>query len=144
SGAANALCVAATRVGSPPVPFVGGADNPVEKFSSDGPRHIFYKPDGTPITPGNFSSTGGSILQKPDITAADGVFTSMPGFAPFLGTSAAAPHAGAIAALLWSHNPFLTAAQIRSLLTNTALTIGNAGFDRNSGAGIVMAYPALF
>ena len=143
SGARNAFCVAATRVGSPPVPFVGGSANPVETFSSDGPRHVFYNADGTPITPGDLSSTGGRILQKPDITAADGVYTSVPGFAPFLGTSAAAPHAGGLAALIWSYNPFLSPGDIRSLLTNTALTIGNPGFDRNSGVGIVMAYPAL-
>ena len=29
--------------------------------------------DGTPITPGDFSATGGLVRQKPDITAADGV-----------------------------------------------------------------------
>jgi subtilisin-like proprotein convertase family protein len=141
--ASNAFCVAATRVASPPTPFTGGAANPVEAFSSDGPRRIFYNPDGTEITPGNLSSTGGTILQKPDITAADGVYTSLSGFAPFFGTSAAAPHAGAIAALLWSYNPFLPPSAVRSLLMTNTLSAGNAGFDRNSGFGIVMAYPAL-
>ena len=49
--------------------------NPVEYFSSDGPRKIFYYPDGTPITPDNFlfSTNGGTTLQKPDLTGADGV-----------------------------------------------------------------------
>lgn len=143
SGATNAFCIGATRVATTPVPFVGGADNPVENFSSDGPRHIFYNPDGSPITPGDVSSTGGRILQKPDLTAADGVYTSLPGFSPFGGTSAAAPHAAAIAALLWSYNPFLSPAMMRTLLTTNALPIAGPGFDRNSGAGIVMAYPAL-
>ncbi len=32
-------------------PFVGGAANPTEVFSSDGPRKIFYDPNGTAITP---------------------------------------------------------------------------------------------
>ena len=41
----------------------------VETFSSDGPRRIFFEADGTPITPGNFSSTGGRVLQKPDLAA---------------------------------------------------------------------------
>ncbi|MDP9171422.1 MAG: hypothetical protein M3N54_12450, partial [Acidobacteriota bacterium] len=36
-------------------PFAGFA-NPVETFSSDGPRKIFYNPDGRAITPGNFRS----------------------------------------------------------------------------------------
>ena len=68
SGAPNAFGVAATPVASPPVPFVGGSANPVESFSSDGPRRIFFNPDGTAITPGNYSSTGGKVLQKPDLT----------------------------------------------------------------------------
>src|SRR6185295_8092293 len=64
--------------GAPPNP-VGPFPNPfnsankVELFSSDGPRRIFFNGNGTPITPGNFTSTGGSLLQKPEITAADGV-----------------------------------------------------------------------
>ncbi|HTL18950.1 MAG TPA: S8 family serine peptidase, partial [Patescibacteria group bacterium] len=143
AGASNAFCVAATRVSSTPVPFVGGAANPVETFSSDGPRRMFYNPDGTPFTEGDLSSTGGRVFQKPDLTAADGVYTSLARFSPFSGTSAAAPHAGAIAALLWSYNPLLTPAEIRSLLTGTALSTGSPGFDRNTGFGIVMAYPAL-
>lgn len=143
TGATNAFCVAATWVKSPAVPFTGGADNPVEFFSSGGPRRMFFNADGTAITPGNFSSTGGVVLQKPDITAADGVTTSVPGFAPFFGTSAAAPHAAAIAGLLWSFNPTLTPAQIRTLLTSTALDIEAPGIDRDSGAGIIMAPAAI-
>ena len=63
----------------------------VEFFSSDGPRRIFFHPDGRPITPGNFSSTGGRVLLKPDLTAADRVSTSTPGFESFPGTSPASP-----------------------------------------------------
>ncbi len=146
SGAANAFSVAATDVAnSPASAFAGGATNPVETFSSDGPRRIFFTPGGTPITPGNFSSTGGMVLQKPDITAADGVTSSaaIPGFNPFFGTSAAAPHAAAIAALLRSFSPTPTPAQIRTALTSSALDIEAAGFDRDSGAGIVMAFGAM-
>ena len=129
-----------------PNAFTGNVKNPVETFSSDGWRRIFFNPDGTPITPGNFSSTGGTVLQKPDIAAADGVKTTLPangGLNPFFGTSAAAPHAGAVAALLKSYNPALTPSQIRSILTGTSLDIESAGADRDSGAGIVMAVAAL-
>jgi len=129
--------------GSYPNPFTGGAANPVETFSSDGFRRVFFQANGTPITPGNFSSTGGAVRQKPDFTAADGVTTDVPGFVPFYGTSAAAPHAAAIAALLKSYNTNLTALQIRMVLTNTALDIMSPGADRDSGAGIVMALAAL-
>jgi hypothetical protein len=142
--ATNAFNVAATDAKkSYPNPFTGGAFNPVETFSSDGTRRVFFQADGTPITPGNFSSSGGAVRQKPDITAADDITTDVPGFAPFTGTSAAAPHAAAIAALLKSYNQNLTPSQIRTIFTNTAFDIMTAGVDRDSGAGIVMALPAL-
>jgi subtilase family protein len=140
----GAYGVAATQAGAVfPQPFNTG--NIVETFSSDGPRHIFYDADGTPITRGNVSSTGGQVLQKPDITAADGVgVTGAGGFpSPFFGTSAAAPHAAAIAALVKSADPSLTAAQVRSILTSTALDIQAPGVDRDSGAGIIMARSAV-
>lgn len=124
-------------------PFVGGARNPTEVFSSDGPRKIFYAPDGTPITPGNFlfATNGGQTLIKPDIAAADGVSTKTPGFSPFFGTSAAAPHAAGIAALIRARNPALTPAAVKSLMTSTALDIRAVGIDRDSGYGIAMATP---
>src|SRR5262249_33826752 len=55
----------------------------VESFSSDGPRRIFFTADSSPITPGNFSSSGGLVCQKPDITAADGVAVTGVGGFPF-------------------------------------------------------------
>lgn len=145
SGATNAFSVAASDVHNSPSPgyFTGGAANPVETFSSDGPRRMFFQPDGTPYTAGNFSSTGGVVLNKPDFTAADGGSTTVAGFTTFYGTSAAAPHAAAIAALLKSYNPALTPAQIRTLLTSTALDIEGAGYDRNSGSGLIMALAAI-
>ncbi len=142
--AADAFGVAAVDVStSYPQPFTGNQKNPVEKFSSDGPRRVFFHANGTAVTPGNFSSTGGVVRQKPDIAAADGGRTTVPGFDPFFGTSAAAPHAGAIAALIKSYNPSLTTAQIRSILTTTALDIEAPGIDRDSGYGLIMADLAL-
>jgi subtilisin family serine protease len=123
--------------------FTGGAANPVEDFSSDGPRRVFYNPDGTPITPGNLSASGGAIRNKPDLTAADGTSTTVPGFATFFGTSAAAPHAAAIAALVKSFNPALGPDEIRTALTRSALDIEDLGVDINSGAGIIDALQAL-
>ena len=143
----NTVSMAATAWSSAHVgtqPFTGFA-NPIELFSSDGPRKIFYNPDGTPITPDNylFGSNGGTTLQKPDLTAADGVFTKTPGFLPFYGTSAAAPHAAAIAALVKGANPSLTNAQIKAIMVNTALDTMAVGVDRDSGYGITMALPAV-
>jgi len=122
-----------------------GLANSVEVFSSDGPRRMFYNPNGTAITPGNvlFGTNGGTTLMKPDITAADGTAAKTPGFFPFYGTSAAAPHAAAIAALVKSANPGLTNTQIKNILVNTALDNMTPGWDRNGGYGVVMALKAV-
>jgi len=139
----DAFAVAAVGAAALAHPFTGGAANPVEDFSADGPRRVFSEANGTPITPGNLLSSGGRVRQKPDVTAADGVQVSTPGFTPFFGTSAAAPHAAAIAALVKSANPGLTPAEIRAALTSTALDIETPGFDRDSGAGILDAFAAV-
>jgi subtilisin-like proprotein convertase family protein len=128
---------------SGPYPGVFTSKQKSEVFTSDGPRRVFYNPDGTPITPGNLSSTGGAVRQKPDITAADGVSTSLVEFDPFFGTSAAAPHAAAIAALVLSGNPGISPAAVRSALTSTAIDIETPGWDHDTGYGIVMANRAL-
>jgi hypothetical protein len=144
SAAVGAFSVAAVKARTSfPNVFLGGDQNPVETYSSDGPRRVFYTANGTPITPGNVSATGGAVRAKPDIAAADGVSTSVPGFGTFSGTSAAAPHAAAIAALLLSLDSSLTPTQVRTALTNTALDIEAPGADRDSGSGIVMALQAL-
>jgi len=121
-------------------PFVGPT-NPIEVFSSDGPRKIFFNPDGSAITPGNFlfGTNGGTTLQKPDLTAADGNSAKTPGFNPFFGTSAAAPHAAGIAALVLSAKPGLTPAQVKAAMLNGTVDNMAPGIDRDSGFGIVMA-----
>lgn len=125
--------------------FTGGPTNPNEPFSSQGPRRIFFRPDGTPITPGNFlfATNGGQVLIKPDIAAADGVATATPGFQPFFGTSAAAPHAAAIAAIIKGARPSLTVQQIKTVMRSTALDNMAPGVDSDSGYGITMTMPAL-
>lgn len=119
--------------------------NVVQTYSSDGPRRIFYNPNGTPITPGNvlIGTNGGTVLQKVDITAADCGLTTTPGFITFCGTSAAAPTSAAIAALVKSAKPTATPAEIRTALTSTALDIEAAGFDRDAGFGIIRALAAV-
>jgi subtilisin family serine protease len=126
-----------------PYPGLFTASNKWERFSSDGQRHMFYNADGTALTPGNVSSTGGGTRAKPDITAADGVATSVAGFQPFYGTSAAAPHAAAIAALLLSGKPAATPAEVRTALVSSAIDLGAPGYDPVTGNGVIMAGPAL-
>ncbi|MBN8721355.1 MAG: S8 family serine peptidase [Acidobacteria bacterium] len=152
NSAVNAFGCAATPAGPASAGVTGPFPNPfsptnlVENFSSDGPRRMFYNANGTAITPGNllFGTNGGTVRNKPDITAADGVSTTLAGgLNPFFGTSAAAPHAGALTALLKSANPMLTPAQIRSILTFSAIDIEGNGFDINSGFGILDAVNML-
>ena len=141
NAAANTVSVAAVNVATAGGgAFTGGAANPVEIYSSDGPRKMFYQPNGTAITPGNFlfGTSGGTTLNKVDMAAADCGSTSTPGFITFCGTSAAAPTAAAIAALIKGNNPALTRAQVLAAMNTTALDIEAPGFDRDSGVGIVM------
>ncbi|MDQ6808697.1 MAG: S8 family serine peptidase [Verrucomicrobiota bacterium] len=162
--AANAFCVAAApafepfSIGEPPGPYQNAftTSSHFEGFSSDGPRRLFYRGDGTALS-SDLSATGGLVASKPDLTAADGVSTFTKGkngptgksssFAPFYGTSAAAPHAGAIAALLKSKFPNATPADIRNALVSTALKLkdaqGKAALAEDVGAGIMMPLPAL-
>ncbi|HEY2461439.1 MAG TPA: S8 family serine peptidase [Candidatus Acidoferrum sp.] len=129
-----------------PFPNAFNAGNSAETFTSDGPRRVFFNADGTAITPGDFSSTGGVVRNKPDITAADGVSTTLPpgsGLNPFYGTSAAAPAAASVAALVKSAKPALTQTEMRATLTGTAIDIQAAGYDRDTGFGIVMAWEAI-
>jgi len=101
------------------------------------------------------------IRNKPDLVAPDGVnntflgqviaavSTSIPqcqsdvSFPSFFGTSAAAPHAGAVAALLIQARPTATAAQVYTALRSTALDMGSAGFDFATGNGFIQADAAL-
>ena len=99
SATVNAFSVAAAPAADP-LPFdleAGDPPNPAgpfpgvftrqqlpERFTSDGPRRVFFEADGTPITPGDSSSTGGVVRQKPDITAADGVQTTVARLRPVL------------------------------------------------------------
>ncbi len=150
NGARNAISVAASPAGpaifsvsTGPFPNAHSGSNTVETFSSDGPRRIFFNADSSAITPGNQSSTGGELLQKPDITAADGVTTTTPGFIPFFGTSAAAPQAGAMMALLKQASPASSRSALFNAMVSSAIDIEAPGVDRDSGAGIFMPLRAM-
>jgi subtilisin family serine protease len=87
----------------------------IEQFSSQGPVPIFFPSPET--------------RHKPDLAGFDDVSTTLASFSPFKGTSAAAPHVAAVAALLLNKNPFLTPAQIQTALTSTADPIGTPTVD---------------
>ncbi|MBZ9612425.1 S8 family serine peptidase [Rheinheimera sp. MA13] len=59
------------------------------------------------------------------------------------GTSMASPHVAAVAALVWSHHPLCTNAQIRNVLAVTAEDLGTAGRDSSYGHGLVRTKTAI-
>lgn len=59
------------------------------------------------------------------------------------GTSMASPHVAGVAALLWSHYPQCTNAQIRNVLAVTAEDLGTAGRDTSYGYGLVRTKTAF-
>ncbi|MFY0570455.1 S8 family serine peptidase [Archangium lansingense] len=64
-------------------------------------------------------------------------------YAELPGTSMAAPHVSAVAALVWSARPSLTATEVRVLLERTAKDLGDTGRDPSYGYGLVQAKAAL-
>lgn len=143
----DVISVAAAAAGTDPaVPFPLSA-GVVEPLSADGPRRIFFSPGGAPLTPGNFLSTGGRSIQKPDLVGADGVTTSTAGFERFFGTSAAAAHVAAIAGLVLSASDaapspslvpvrFRAASAMKGILQGSSIrrtTAATGVFDEGAG-----------
>jgi subtilisin family serine protease len=82
-----------------------------------------------------YSSCGPNSSQlKPDFVATV-PFPSSWRTLPFSGTSAAAPQAAALAALVWARDPKLTAAAVRTQLRDAAERLGTAKEDSERGYG---------
>lgn len=88
---------------------------------------------------GAFQADGVAMLGQLGQSATVAVFALPDLYAAFSGTSMASPHAAAVAALVWSHFPGCTAAQIRGHLNASALDLGAAGRDEHFGYGLVQA-----
>jgi hypothetical protein len=107
---------------------------------------------GTPIlfdTAGNRLTTP-VIRNQPSITAPDGVDTTFfgqdldgNGKPNFLGTSAAAPSAAGVAALILQKIPTATNTQIYNALKSTAVDMNTPGYDLLTGAGLIQADKAI-
>jgi subtilisin family serine protease len=135
SGAANVIGVGAVR-------FNNGAKP--EDFSSRGPVTNYFGPVTGPAPAAPIPPTP---LAKPDLVATDGGATTffgqpVAGVWRFFGTSAAAPHAAAVAALMKQANPSLSPQQLRLALAATARPVGTFG-PNAVGAGLVDAYGAV-
>jgi hypothetical protein len=137
NGGEDVTSVAAIRYDSTTAP---------ETYSSRGPVTHYFGPvtgTGTPAAP----LASPEVLSKPDLTATDcGVTTffafEVGGSWRFCGTSAAAPHAAAVAALMRDADPSLTPAEIREAMAESAQPIGAFGPEA-VGAGLVDAVGAL-
>jgi hypothetical protein len=82
-----------------------------------------------------YSSCGPNSRQpKPDLVA-EVPFPSLWRSRPFSGTSAAAPQAAGLAALLWSKKPSWTAGRVRAALLDAACDLGPPGHDCETGFG---------
>lgn len=130
ASANGALTVAASPYGTPTAP---------ETFSARGPVTRRFDVNGSPLAVPE-------VRQKPNLAGPDGVTTSVPGFAPFLGTSAAAPAAAGIAALILSAKPALGVDELYAIMTNPANALdcpaaGNP--DTDCGVGFLLADRAV-
>lgn len=115
---------------SPPVP---------EGFTSVGGTPILFNADGTRKAAPEFRN-------QPRITAPDGTNTTFfgndrdgDGLPNFSGTSAAAPHAAALAALQLQADPSLTPSDVYAAQEGGAVDMEASGFDYRTGYGLVDA-----
>ncbi|NPD88215.1 MAG: S8 family serine peptidase [Asgard group archaeon] len=75
-----------------------------------------------------------------------GIYSTYPGnsYVSWDGTSMATPHVSGLAALLLSQYPSYTSDQIEQLIMNTAVDLGDPGFDISFGWGRIDASTAIF
>jgi len=153
-GAAGAAAVGAAFFAD--TPLCGITPARLEAFSSFG---------GTPIL---FDSSGNRLAmpvvrQKPDFVAPDGTNTTFFGFAlpagfdtstvpqcannaslpNYFGTSAAAPHAAGLAALMLQANSSMTPGDVYTAMRFTAKAMVNPSPDLATGYGMLQAGPAV-
>jgi Subtilase family len=90
---------------------------------------------------GYFSNAGSYVdLAAPGV----GILSTVPGgYASYNGTSMAAPHVAALAALLLAKKPGLTPDQVQQAMELTAVDLGSRGKDKDYGYGRIDAVAAL-
>jgi len=149
ANAAGAEAVAAAFYGD--TPEFGTTPAEVESFSAAGGVPIVFDSNGRRLP-------APEIRNKPEIAAPDGINTTFfgsadiepDGFPNFFGTSAAAPHAAATAALLLQAYPSLMPNEVYAALERTAQDMDDPfipgfddGFDFATGWGLIRADLAL-
>ena len=117
---------------------VGATDytNSVTGYSNKGTGLDLVAPGGDLSKDQNSDGYGDGVLQETRIN-------NQWGYWFFEGTSMASPHVAAIAAMLIASQTATTPDEVRTVLTATALDLGEEGPDFVSGHGLVQAYDAL-
>jgi hypothetical protein len=154
SGAAGAATVGAAAFYR--TPGCGITTAVLESYSARGGSPVLFDTTGTRLatqvvrTKPNFVGPdgGNDTFLGFKITAGEDTSTvaqcaNNASYPNFFGTSAAAPHAAGIAALMLQANSNLTPAQIYGALQKSALPMGSITPDFNSGYGFIQADAAL-
>ena len=158
AAAPAAFTLAAADFASTPQCNAGLTEAIVEEFSSRGNSPLLFDSKGNAIH---------IVPNKPDATSIDGISTSFFGSIDplaafrsfkdsacdltteyrFYGTSAAAPNAAAVAALIKQDNPDITPEELYKVLRQTASPIGSAPADARynyvAGYGLINAEKAI-
>jgi uncharacterized repeat protein (TIGR01451 family) len=139
ANAAGAEAVGAAYYGF--TPEFGVSPPVLEWFSSAGSTPVFFDPGG-------LSLPVPAVRSKPGIVGPDGVSSTFPGL--FFGTSAAAPHAAGVAALILDAAGGLPPADVYAAMESTATDMDDpatagfdVGFDDGTGFGLVDAVLAV-
>jgi len=116
---------------------VGATDfrNSVTRYSNKGTGLDMVAPGGDNGRDDNNDGYADGVLQETVISGDDGYYF-------FDGTSMASPHVAAAAAMLISHG-ITERADIYQRLTTTTLDLGEYGYDKSSGHGLLQIYNAL-
>ena len=126
--------------------LIGGPEINVEDFSSLGGDHnIYFGPTGLPLPMPE-------MRFAPQIAGPDGTNTTFFGndigfdadsFPNFFGTSASAPHAAAVAALLLDASPDIHPLDVNAVLKYSSRDIEIPGIDNRSGYGLIDGHRAV-
>jgi hypothetical protein len=106
-------------------------------FPGDGPEVIAVGAVTREGKRASYSSCGPNSNQpKPDFVAPI-PFPSLWRARPFTGTSASAPQAAGLAALLWARNPQWTASQVRESMRSAVTRLGQGEHSTETGFGLI-------
>ena len=117
---------------------VGATDyrNQVTRYSNKGTGLDIVAPGGDSSRDDNGDGYGDGVLQETRIGGSWGYYF-------FDGTSMAAPHVAAAAALLYASGTATTPTAVYDALTCRALDLDAAGYDSNTGHGLLQVADAL-